>query len=648
MKLILSVIQLLSCLCIFAQTQTASDPETSETDNYEISDWLEQASKNPISINTANLSELCRLPGITPAKATGIIKHRKEYGPFKTLYELQVVKELDLNTVLTIKDFICTDLPPFKNLRENIRQNGIQKSYCLQINPLLNKTEGYKTLDSLEKFEGSAIDSRHFFKISTSDAFEFNLCYGKNAGEKVSNGFISFSLQLSSHTKIRKLILGNFNCNASQGLLFGAGMASGKSAQLMNMVRISEQIKTTQSLNESGYFQGLASEIQLSPQIKIHALAAFKPSRSDTIHDTEGVHYIQSGYSGLRRNKTELRKIPDKSRLCTGAFFSAKKQSTTITVAMKEEWRQQQGFTRLEESLLSVGIKSGFKNLFLFSETSCDISKHSLNGVHGLVASIGKHSDLTSVFRHYSCTMNNKDLVSFSESSSPAGETGLYIGLNTGLGNFWHLSAFSDHYSFSQAVYNVDAPSDGKEIQAILSKEKRKAPGISLRIRYKSISKNESGTQTLNQIDQLTEISKRLDLSCPLSRSTSYKMRLEIKSIHSLFIEKRHGWMIYHDFKTSVNNHEINLRLMFFNTDDYDTRIFVFERNLSHAYSVLSYNNTGMRFYLFVKRKINEFATGAIRFAVLKYFDRNEMGSGPDLLKSSHKEEIKLEINFKL
>ena len=45
-----------------------------------------------ININTATVAELESLPGIGPAKAEAIVKHREEHGSFKEAADLKQVK----------------------------------------------------------------------------------------------------------------------------------------------------------------------------------------------------------------------------------------------------------------------------------------------------------------------------------------------------------------------------------------------------------------------------------------------------------------------------------------------------------------------------------------------------------------------------
>ena len=62
-----------------------------------------------VNINTATAQELTALPGIGPAKAEAIIKHREANGPFKTVDELNDVKGIGNKILENNKNEVTVD-----------------------------------------------------------------------------------------------------------------------------------------------------------------------------------------------------------------------------------------------------------------------------------------------------------------------------------------------------------------------------------------------------------------------------------------------------------------------------------------------------------------------------------------------------------
>ena len=60
----------------------------------------------PIDINKADIDQLCMLPGVGPATAEAIIRHRDEYGKFKRIEDIMNVSGIKENKFNSLKDKI--------------------------------------------------------------------------------------------------------------------------------------------------------------------------------------------------------------------------------------------------------------------------------------------------------------------------------------------------------------------------------------------------------------------------------------------------------------------------------------------------------------------------------------------------------------
>ena len=61
---------------------------------------------NPININTAGFNELIQIPGIGPAYAKKIIRHRKKYNGFKTIDDIKRIKGIGGKKFENMKNYI--------------------------------------------------------------------------------------------------------------------------------------------------------------------------------------------------------------------------------------------------------------------------------------------------------------------------------------------------------------------------------------------------------------------------------------------------------------------------------------------------------------------------------------------------------------
>lgn len=61
---------------------------------------------NKININTADATELDKIPGIGPARAADIITYRESHGGFKSIEEIKNIKGIGDKTFESMKDLI--------------------------------------------------------------------------------------------------------------------------------------------------------------------------------------------------------------------------------------------------------------------------------------------------------------------------------------------------------------------------------------------------------------------------------------------------------------------------------------------------------------------------------------------------------------
>ncbi|MCW9095754.1 MAG: helix-hairpin-helix domain-containing protein, partial [Ignavibacteriaceae bacterium] len=77
-----------------------------ESDNSDLYDQLEQLLLNPINLNEATLEDLLQIPELDISTARLILDHRKRYGNFFSLGELNAIPNLDKNLVKRITPFL--------------------------------------------------------------------------------------------------------------------------------------------------------------------------------------------------------------------------------------------------------------------------------------------------------------------------------------------------------------------------------------------------------------------------------------------------------------------------------------------------------------------------------------------------------------
>lgn len=87
-----------------SDASSAAQPEAADTQQ---PDSLLEGERIPV--NTADVYELDRLPGIGPAKAQAIVTYREEHGPFQSTDQLLEVSGIGQATLEGLLDYITLD-----------------------------------------------------------------------------------------------------------------------------------------------------------------------------------------------------------------------------------------------------------------------------------------------------------------------------------------------------------------------------------------------------------------------------------------------------------------------------------------------------------------------------------------------------------
>jgi hypothetical protein len=89
-----------------------------------------------------------------------------------------------------------------------------------------------------------------------------------------------------------------------------------------------------------------------------------------------------------------------------------------------------------------------------------------------------------------------------------------------------------------------------------------------------------------------------------------------------------------------------DIQLGYFNTDDYYSRVYSYEKNVLYAFSVPSFYGEGIRTVLNFKYVFRKQLSFYLRFAQTRYFDRNTIGTGPEMIDGSMKNDVSCLIKW--
>ena len=92
----------------------------------------------------------------------------------------------------------------------------------------------------------------------------------------------------------------------------------------------------------------------------------------------------------------------------------------------------------------------------------------------------------------------------------------------------------------------------------------------------------------------------------------------------------------------------IHAFIAYFHTDDYDTRLYAYERGMLYALCNASYYGKGMRGALLVKANATRWLTAQAKIGCTKYFDRSVIGTAERQIFASSQTDIDLQLCIRL
>ena len=104
------------------------------------------------------------------------------------------------------------------------------------------------------------------------------------------------------------------------------------------------------------------------------------------------------------------------------------------------------------------------------------------------------------------------------------------------------------------------------------------------------------------------------------------------------------GWALAQDARWQYARGQVGGRLAYFNTDDYDSRLYVYERDVPYAFSIPAYFDKGFRAYLVGEYELNRHVSLWFRFSRTRILNQKTIGSGYDEISVPHRTDAKLEL----
>lgn len=641
--------------------------------NYEeLYENLLQILANPIDLNRASDEQLRSLFILKENQIESLLSYREETGSFLSIYELQSVPNFDQATLSRLIPFVTVENSS-TSLNKSLLKRVIQEKnnyLILRYERTLEKKRGYgESVDSASRYKGTPDKVYARFRTARSGDFSFGFTLEKDAGEELSWAsskkqygvdYHSFHGQALNKGKIKNIIIGDYQAQFGQGLMLSGGFGMGKGAETITTIRRSNLgFIPYASLNEFGFFRGAAFTYSITPRISLHSFASsYRRDGNLATDSTEDSSFISSlPITGFHRSQTELstRKQIKEDNLGMVLQYKVKSfdggilmhhTNFSLPLNRNPNLYNQFNFNGKNNTNIGAYLNYTWHNFTLFGEAAQTIN-HGRAFTVGALSSLTNQLDISLLYRNFSREFYSFYSNALSENTIPQNETGFYWGWKYTLTKKYSFAGYVDLFKFPWLKYRSYSPAVGNEWMFKFNYQPSKTVAFFLQVREESKPRNSSKEVALFNPAAGTKRNYWINCDYAANQRLSFKTRAQFSS-YTFEGNISRGFALIQDVNFDVGKFSFSTRYALFDTDDYDNRLYVYEKDVWLAFSLPAYFGQGIRNYVMMQYKVSSNIDLWLRWAQTRYANQNTIGSSGETIDGNTKNDVKLQVRISL
>lgn len=637
-----------------------------QPDSYDAMDKIIPNQYSKLDLNQADAGVFQEYFFLNALDIESIINYRKSLGLFLDIYELQSVPNLDIEKAKMLNLYFKIGQPGiFDDLKNQIKKGN---HYLLfSVNQSMQLASGYdKSLVSESgKYEGSPQGILVKYNYKYRNEISYGFTAEKDPGESFFRGsnrkgfdFYSAHIFIKNRGIFKSIAIGDYTINLGQGLLLWQSFAFKKGADVLQIKKQGEVLKSYKSSNENNFMRGVGFSMKLRSIESTFFASSCKKDANGIVDTSTGfINMVSSGLaSGLHRTITEIIDEKIQHETILGMRFSQKRirhsiginyVNSNFSLTKTFEIKPYNLFYFKGNNLSNYSVDYAIiqKNIHVFGEMAMSNNK-STAMINGMLITINKHLDISFLQRKISPRYQSLYSNAFSENHLVNNENGFYTGINAKGLNGFQLNAFIDLYKSPWLKYSVDKPSNGSEWYIKLSYAINKKNNIVVSCNHKYDFNNISEeNQVMKNISQQERYHFRLQYDIDLKDIFSFSNRIDLMKFKIENQKYSEGFLFYINFKIKNIFKKLNteFRIMLFDTESYNSRLYAFENDLLQSFAINNYYGKGMRYFLILKYKQNKNISFLAKWSTTSYFDKASIGSSYNQILNNKISELKLQ-----
>ncbi len=651
-------------------SQIAENNNTESVDATKLYDDLAYLLVHPINLNYAAKDDLEKLQFLSPIQIENLLYYQYMYFPMETIYELRLVEGFYGQDIRNLLPFVYVSKERETNAPikwKNVLKYG-KNELILRADKTLEQKAGYKSISKEELEENpnkQYLGDPYYHHLKYRFRYKNQVYAGftaeKDAGEQFwgdeHKGYDYYSayLQINDYWKFKTIVLGNYGASFGQGLVINTKFGFGKSSLVTKVDNQNTGLYRYTSTNEYNYLQGIGSTIKWG-KTNITSFYSYRMLDGDTIENT----FSTIKEDGLFRLPKDLAKkeTVNQELFGTHAQLNLRKLQlggTFTHMQLSYDLNPQTQaynyyyFKGNSQTIGSLDYKFRWRKILGTGETALT-SENAWASINSLSFSPNSSSAIVVLHRYYSPKYNSLFANAFAESSRINNEKGLYIGAEINPFQFWKFSAYADSYQFPWLKYGIDQPSSGYDLLFQTDFNPTRNTGMYWLFRYEQKMDNMTNDScTTPEVDFYDKASLRYRLFYSISEQLKLQNTIEGTFTQKGNEKENWGFLLSQDLSYNFLKIplRINLRYEIFDAQNYENRIYSYEKDVLYAFSVPMLYGKGTRYYLNLKYQLLENLSLYFKIAQTTYVDRETISSDLEEIDGNRKTDVRLLLKLK-
>ena len=627
-----------------------------ENELEELSNRLQE----PVNLNSATREQLEQFPFLSDIQIEHLLAYIYIHGQMETIYELQLVEELDRQTIQYLLPFVCikaiNNEPAFrwKTMLKDAGRYG-KNEVLTRLDIPFYKRKGYE-----HTYLGPSVYNSVKYTFRYRDQLYAGGVAEKDAGEpfaalhnRYGYDYYSFYLLLQNCGRVKSLAVGNYRLSFGQGLVMSTDYLMGKTIYASSFNNRSAGIKRHSSTDEYNYFRGVATTVALTKRLSVSAFYSHR-NMDGVVTDGE----ITSVYkTGLHRSRKEADKKNLLTSQLTGGNVSYQQNHirlgiTGVYYVFNRPYEPElTGYSKYNihgNHFYNLGIDYAYRWRRFSFQGETAIGKQGWASLNRLQYSPVQDIQFMLIHRFYSYDYWAMYAHSFGEGSTVQNEQGYYVGLETTPFSHWRFFVSFDLFSFPWWRYRISKASKGVDLLFQANYVPSKTVDMYVNYRYKQKERDVTGTQG-KVILPTYHHRLRYRLNYLPCSSLSLRTTVDYNHFHSSGKTAGQGYQLTQTagWKLPWLPLTAELQGSYFHTDDYDSRIYIYEKGLLYSFYTPSFQGEGICLAIYFRYDMNKHWTAIAKLGQTTYFDRDEIGSGNDLIRGNKKTDVQMQLRLK-